>query len=127
MPKAARFVKLTVDGPRRSWMPLTRSRGRPAVNGPSFAGTSLGSHMIVSPTPVGLILCDYVLVEQGTKKVSLIGSFREVGVEQFPAILPPFYAYAALTDGLGSGTLELVLSRLETDEDVFSHRSPVSF
>src|SRR5438876_310252 len=71
MPQAARFVKLTVDGPRKSWMPLTRSRARPAVNGPSFAGTSLGSHMIVTPTPVGLILCDHVLVEQGTKKVSL--------------------------------------------------------
>jgi hypothetical protein len=34
--------------------------------------------MILTPIPVGLILCDFVLVEQGTKKVSLIGSFREV-------------------------------------------------
>jgi hypothetical protein len=83
--------------------------------------------MILTPTPVGLTLCDHVLVEQGTKKVSLIGSFWEVGVERFPAVLPPFFVYAALTDGLGSGTLELVLSRLETDEEVFTYRSAITF
>lgn len=72
-------------------------------------------------------MCDYVLVEQGTNKVSLIGSFRELSVDRFPAVLPPFFIYAALTDGLGTGTLELVLSRLETDEEVYRYRTRISF
>jgi hypothetical protein len=83
--------------------------------------------MTQTPIPVGLILCDHVLVEQGTKKISIIGSFRRVDVEQFPAKLPPFFLYAELTDGLGSGIMESVLSRLETDEQVFSYRTPIRF
>jgi hypothetical protein len=66
--------------------------------------------MILTPVPVGLILCDYVLVEEGSKKVSIIGSFRDVNVERFPAVLPPFFVYAELTDGLGSGIMEFGLS-----------------
>jgi hypothetical protein len=83
--------------------------------------------VIPTPIPVGLVLCDYVLVEQTTRKVSLIGSFWEVGMRRFPEILPPFFVYAALTDGQGTGTLELVVSRLETDEEVFTYRRPITF
>jgi hypothetical protein len=82
--------------------------------------------MIPTPTPIGLFLCDYVLVEEGTKKISLIGTFEEAHPASFPAVLPPFFVYAALTDGVGRGTLELVFSRLETDEDVFSYRKQIS-
>src|SRR5947208_4128142 len=61
------------------------------------------------------------------EEVSLIGSFREVVLEQFPMVLPPFSVHAVLSDGSGSGTLELILSRLETDEEVFSYRRPITF
>ena len=83
--------------------------------------------MVPTPGALGLIVCDYVLVEEGTRKVSLIGSFRELALDRFPVVLPPFSVYALLSDGSGSGILDLILSRLETDEEIFSHRRPITF
>src|SRR5438067_355037 len=81
------------------------------------------------PTPVahGLTLCDYVIIERNTGKVSLIGNFREITLSDFPGVLPPFVVSTVLTDGAGSGMLELVVSRLETDEDLFTYARPVQF
>jgi hypothetical protein len=35
--------------------------------------------MIPTPVALGLTLCDYVIVEEGTKKESLIGTFAASG------------------------------------------------
>jgi hypothetical protein len=83
--------------------------------------------MIPTPTAVGLILCDYFLVEDGTNKVSFIGCFRDLTVETFPAVLPPFFVCTSLTDGAGTGIMELTLSNLETGEEVFAFRWPITF
>src|SRR3954453_6988085 len=83
--------------------------------------------MIPTPSALGLIVCDYVLIKEGTHKVSLFVCFPELSLARFPAVLPPFFVYALLSDGSGSGTLELILSRLETDEEIFTHRRPITF
>ena len=83
--------------------------------------------MVSPPVAVGLTLCDYVLVEERTRKVSLIGSFTGIGVLSFPAVVPPFSVFAVLTDGLGNGTIELGVSRLDTNEQVANYRTPVHF
>src|SRR5689334_5976929 len=47
--------------------------------------------MIPTPVALGLTLCDYVLVEQGTKKVSYIRSFRRLRASGFPVVMSPFF------------------------------------
>src|ERR1700724_3349625 len=87
----------------------------------------LGTFMAAQPVALGLTLCDYVSVEERTKKVSLIGCFTGLAVSRFPAIAQPFCVFAVLTDGLGDGTIDLVVFQLDTGEEVFSYRSPISF
>ncbi len=82
--------------------------------------------MIPTPTAIGLTLCDSVIVEAGTEKVSLIGTFRRLAVPKFPVVLSPFVVHAALTDGAGSGMLELVCTRLETGEELFTYNRQIS-
>ena len=55
----------------------------------------------VPPRCKALLLCDQVLVEAGTGKISLIGIFDRVGVGGFPAAVGPFNAYVQMTDGVG--------------------------
>ncbi len=83
--------------------------------------------MIPPPIALGLALCDYVIVEERTKKVSLIGRFDTFSVTRFPASVPPFSAYALLTDGLGDARVELVVSRMETDHGAFMYRGSLHF
>jgi hypothetical protein len=83
--------------------------------------------MIPPPIPIGLTVCDYVIVEEGTGKVSLIGSYSDIGVPHFPAVAPPFCVVATLTNGQGNATIELTLTHLETDEETHSVRQTVQF
>jgi hypothetical protein len=76
--------------------------------------------MVPVPLALGLTLCDYVLVEEGTKKVTLVGSFTGVRAGSFPHIPLPFCVYAPLTGGLGEGTLELTVTNLDADEEIYS-------
>ena len=83
--------------------------------------------MVPTPVALGLALCDYVLVEEKTKKISLIGTFAGIRVDQFPATPPPFSVFAVLTDGSGDATIRLSVLQLETDEEVYAYQSQVHF
>ena len=83
--------------------------------------------MISQPVALGLMFCDLVIVEERTKKVSLIGTFTGIGANRFPAVAQPFSVIAVLTDGQGTATIELVVSRLDTGEVVFTHSGQLDF
>ena len=83
--------------------------------------------MIPPPIALALALCDYVILEERTKKVSVIGRFNSFSVTRFPAMVAPFSAYALLTDGLGDASVELVVSRMDTDQGVFVYRGSLHF
>src|SRR5207248_6172022 len=85
------------------------------------------SEMEPRPVVLGLTLCDYVIVEERTKKVSLIGTFTGLSVPQFPGQALPFSVFAVLTDGLGSGTIELGIVHMETNEVLYSHQGVLTF
>jgi hypothetical protein len=78
--------------------------------------------MIPQPTALGLILCDYVIVEEGTRKISTIGHFDKWKATQFPSVPRPFCVFTRLTDAHGTGIVDLVISRLETEEEIHSLR-----
>jgi hypothetical protein len=81
------------------------------------------------PTPVapGLSLCDYLIVEERTHKVSLIGMFSGAAVAQVPTVLPPFCAYALLSDSEGRVPIELTITHLGTSAEVYTARHVLTF
>lgn len=81
------------------------------------------------PTPValGITLCDTLLIEEGTRKVALIGCFSALTARQFPTGPRTFFAYADLTDSEGSFTAELIVSRLDTQEEIYRTQRSVHF
>ncbi len=83
--------------------------------------------MVPRPVVLGLTLCDYVIVEERTKKISLVGAFTGIAVDQFPTVVPPFSLFAVLTDGLGTGMIDGVANRLDTAEEVASYRGSLRF
>ena len=83
--------------------------------------------MVPKPIALALFVCDYVIVEERTKKISLIGNFTGIGVDHFPAAVPPISIFAVLTEGIGDATIEIVVARLDTAEDLFVYRSSLHF
>jgi hypothetical protein len=74
-----------------------------------------------------LTICEKALVEEGTKNVSLKSTFTKIVVEEFPSLPQRFVVYSVLTGGLGDGTMDLVVTHLETDEETYANRFPVHF
>jgi hypothetical protein len=73
------------------------------------------------------MLCDYVLIEDGTKRASLIGGLTSLEAGGFPYLAPAFFVFAALIDGLGDATVQLVATRLDTNDQIYARRRPVRF
>ena len=83
--------------------------------------------MATKPIVLGLSICDYVIVEEKTKKVSLIGHFSGLAVDEFPTKALPFSVYAALSDSVGRLKIRLVVTRLDTGEVTYEVENQVSF
>ena len=83
--------------------------------------------MVPRPQALALTLCDRVIIEQGTRNPSLIGTFLARSVEQFPSEAVAFSAFAAVRGGRGTGIVELVAIRLATNEQIYSQRGEVTF
>jgi len=68
--------------------------------------------MAILPTAQGLALCDYAIIEERTKKLSMIGTFWSIAVEDgFPTRPAPFSVVCMLTGGLGVLTITLKVRR----------------
>ncbi len=79
------------------------------------------------PRVAGLILCKRMEVNPSKVEMSLAGLFTSLSFSSWPAPAPPFTVYAALYDGLGEGRIELILTRLETERDVYVHTKWIAF
>jgi hypothetical protein len=53
--------------------------------------------MVPTPTALSLTICDYVIIEERTRKVSLIGAFTGISAEYFPILVLPFSAFAVVS------------------------------
>jgi hypothetical protein len=83
--------------------------------------------MIQRPRGLGLTLCDQVVFEQGTQKPTLVGVFTGIAVDGFPSDAQRFDAFAALTDGLGDSTIDLIAIHLDTDRQVYAQSAEFRF
>jgi hypothetical protein len=70
------------------------------------------------PSDLGLMLCDHVLFEHRTLKPTLVGIFTTLASEAFPSVPRPIDVFAALTDGQGRMVLDLVVTRLDMDQQI---------
>src|SRR5262245_33284075 len=70
------------------------------------------------PSALGLFLCDQVLVDRDSGKRTLVGLFDTLACPLFPFVCHRLIVYAALTDGQGRMAFDLVLSDIETEEQL---------
>lgn len=83
--------------------------------------------IIQRPTALGLMLCDQVSFDKDTLKPSLIGVFNGMAVEGFPSPRQKCDLFAALTDGIGEGEVDLVVIHSETEEQIHAQSLLMSF
>jgi hypothetical protein len=83
--------------------------------------------MIPPPLSPGLYLSDYVIIEENTRKVSLIGCFIRLTFDEFPVIADPFSVFSILTNGLGNSHIRLVIGQAEKEEIVYEREIAVHF
>ena len=83
--------------------------------------------MTPSPIAVGLILCEKIIVEKRTGNVTLVSTFATLRVDGFPSRPDRIAFSAVLTGGEGEGTVDLVLTHLESDEEAYRMRRMLRF
>src|SRR5438128_1479593 len=74
--------------------------------------------MLKLPNAVGLVLCEQVIVEEKTRNVTLVNTFDRLRFDSFPTPPRRFFVYVMLTDGLGDAQMSVVISRLDTLEEI---------
>ena len=67
------------------------------------------------PKANAMLICDYVITEQGTNKKSLIGIFEHIGTAQFPVTHNSMSVYVKLTDAQGDYQFRLDLADLKNE------------
>jgi hypothetical protein len=76
---------------------------------------------------LGLTLCEKVIVEERTQNTTIVSTFNKMFAEDFPSRPERFALAAVLTGGQGEGTVDLVITRLDTDEEIYSLRRQLRF
>jgi hypothetical protein len=80
------------------------------------------------PVIVGLTICRDVQIDPASLDISLLHSFTGLAVDSFPGSGRPFCVVAVLTDGAGSGELELIVTKLDDPMEVARRiRLPLRF
>ena len=81
----------------------------------------------VSPILLALVLCDTIIREAQTNKLSLIGTFNGVFASNFPCTHPTLSVYIAITEGRGKVPCKLRMTCLSTDKVVFELPGQIEF
>lgn len=79
------------------------------------------------PLLLAMILCDSTLREEGTHKLTLLGTFNGLYSHTFPCTHPMFSVFVALTDGRGKVPCRLCMTSLETGNEIFSLPGQIDF
>ena len=70
------------------------------------------------PTVLSINICDTIIRDEATKKVSLIGLFSIIRANSFPCIHPLMHIYIALTNGHGRCRTEVRFARLDDNKPI---------
>ena len=69
----------------------------------------------LTPTVTAMLVCDQIVVEQGTNKKSLIGVFEVINALGFPTFVPRLSVYVRLVDASGKYPFKLRLVKLKDE------------
>lgn len=75
--------------------------------------------MIQRPNGVSLTVCQLAIVDDRTRRVSLINAFHTLPGGRFPSEPQTFIISCLLTDGLGPASLEMTIDRIDNLENIF--------
>ncbi|HXV28004.1 MAG TPA: hypothetical protein VD913_03470 [bacterium] len=76
------------------------------------------------PKTNAMLVCDYVLTEQGSNKKSLIGIFENIQAAKFPCVHHSLSVYIKLTEAQGSHRFRLELADLKSNSVVGQSEIP---
>jgi hypothetical protein len=76
--------------------------------------------VVPDPTALALLICEQVIVDQHSQNPSPINVFTGLAVERFPSDPQRFSVFAALTESLGDGRLQLQCVRLDTGDEFYA-------
>lgn len=82
---------------------------------------------MVKPLVLAIILCDTVIREVGTNKLSLIGTFNSIFANNFPCTHPSLNVYIALTGGHGRMSCKLRMTSPADNSPVFDLPGQIDF
>jgi len=77
------------------------------------------------PTVLAINICDYVIRDEVTKKVSLVGLFTTIRANSFPCMHPVLHVYVAVTNGHGHYDAEIRFVNLAKNEPLLGITGPV--
>ena len=71
-----------------------------------------------TPSPVvkAFLVCDQIIQDAQTGKMSLIGLFQDLRADRFPAVHPMLWIYASLTDARGDYKFEIRFVDIEENK-----------
>ena len=70
------------------------------------------------PIAIGMVLCEQLIVEEGTRNITPVNCFNVREVDNLPD-RATFFALAWLANGLGEMPAELLVERLDNLEETF--------
>ena len=82
---------------------------------------------VEKPALLSINICDQVIREEGTHKLSLIGLFTNIKARKFPCTHPCLHVYIAVTGGRGKQAGELRFINDEMDKRLIALKGDVEF
>jgi hypothetical protein len=80
------------------------------------------------PVLLAMVICDLIIRDELTKKLTMVGVFSAIHGKQLPVVLGGgMHLYAALTDGRGEYDSALTIRHLESEKQIFQARGPFAF
>lgn len=83
--------------------------------------------MTPAPEPIGLWICERVIIEAGTGSLSIIASHTRKRFRNFPAEADPFSVFAIVTGGHTAGIIRVEIMDLEEGELLARRTGPIRF
>ena len=75
----------------------------------------------MNPLPIvlGLTIREKIIMEEGTKNLTLVSTFTKMHVAEFPSLPQRFAVYSVLTEGRGDARIDLVPTSLASSEEIY--------
>lgn len=80
-----------------------------------------------TPSVLSINICDNIIRDEITKKVSLIGLFSAIRANNFPCTHPSLHVHVALTNGHGKYQTDIRFINLSDDKPIAGMRGSLQF